>query len=499
MFRLFIGALALFFACGPDIASADSGCLSRAEVRRLVGEKLDGAEEQSWNADLLLKAETYAVSERMSRNGVKVLKRTRRASVGPGLEVPNHSKVVTVPATDKCAELNVARPMSPEEVQQLELGANVDELADFLDIYSFGLLGLGAALDNEVRPGGFSGASAEVAGIKTPDGPHGGIACINARRITDQHDYSDTLAMGMPRPGALPSATVFLLGPACLAQAGAATLRNFQAPDDAAVARQSAAELGAAAAAVKDFGTETVNGVPNRKVGQVDMSFSQVTEDGRTATINSLFVWIDPRHLVRTKMRMEGVLEGQSESQEFFLEQEFSDYRTVPGTTLYEPYREVLRMGGMLTPAQQAEMAEAKTKLDDLDRQLASMPAGQRAMMEKMMGSQIAQMRSLVSGGAVEIEAIVTDIIVNPDFSASPSVLTGGGLLQSADSQSSLIRIIQQHLVSLGYDPGNTHGELSRPTVVAISQFQSANGLEVTGQPSPQLAGILAAAVDARN
>jgi hypothetical protein len=202
---------------------------------------------------------------------------------------------------------------------------------------------------------------------------------------------------------------------------------------------------------------------------------------------------------VRSKMRMEGVLEGQGERQEFFLEQEYSDYRTVPGTTLYEPYREVMRMGGMLTPAQQAEMAEAKTKLDDLDRQLAAMPAGQRAMMEKMMGSQIAQMRSLVSGGAVEIEFIVTDIIVNPDFSASPSILTGGGLLQAGESQSDLVRIIQRHLVTLGYEPGNTHGELSRATVVAISQFQAANGLEVTGQPSPQLAGILAAAVDASN
>jgi peptidoglycan hydrolase-like protein with peptidoglycan-binding domain len=53
--------------------------------------------------------------------------------------------------------------------------------------------------------------------------------------------------------------------------------------------------------------------------------------------------------------------------------------------------------------------------------------------------------------------------------------------------------MVQQHLTSLGYDPGNTNGELSTATIVAISQFQAENDLEVTGEVSPQLAGILAA------
>ena len=56
-------------------------------------------------------------------------------------------------------------------------------------------------------------------------------------------------------------------------------------------------------------------------------------------------------------------------------------------------------------------------------------------------------------------------------------------------------RIIQQDLVTLGYDPGNTNGEATAQTIVAISKFQAEHDLEVTGEPTPQLAGIIKAAI----
>lgn len=56
--------------------------------------------------------------------------------------------------------------------------------------------------------------------------------------------------------------------------------------------------------------------------------------------------------------------------------------------------------------------------------------------------------------------------------------------------------MVQRHLQALGYDPGNTEGELGVQTTIAISQFQAEKGLEVTGEVSPQLAGILASEVD---
>ena len=57
-----------------------------------------------------------------------------------------------------------------------------------------------------------------------------------------------------------------------------------------------------------------------------------------------------------------------------------------------------------------------------------------------------------------------------------------------------LVSMAQKELVALGYDPGNIQGEMSTETVVAISEFQAQNNMEVTGEVTPQLVGALRAA-----
>ena len=61
-----------------------------------------------------------------------------------------------------------------------------------------------------------------------------------------------------------------------------------------------------------------------------------------------------------------------------------------------------------------------------------------------------------------------------------------------------LTRTIQKDLVALGYDPGNIQGEATTQTAVAISTFQAEHGLEVTGEVSPQLAGVIKAELKKR-
>jgi hypothetical protein len=79
---------------------------------------------------------------------------------------------------------------------------------------------------------------------------------------------------------------------------------------------------------------------------------------------------------------------------------------------------------------------------------------------------------------------------------------TGGTSARSAMPSSEdlysddLTQMVQNHLDALGYDTGNTSGEMSLETTIAISQFQAEKGLEVTGEVSPQLAGVLSAEVD---
>jgi peptidoglycan hydrolase-like protein with peptidoglycan-binding domain len=62
-----------------------------------------------------------------------------------------------------------------------------------------------------------------------------------------------------------------------------------------------------------------------------------------------------------------------------------------------------------------------------------------------------------------------------------------------------LVQIIEEKLDALGYDTGAVDGEATVKTAVAISQFQAENGMPVTGEPSPQLAGILSAKVSGSN
>lgn len=50
-----------------------------------------------------------------------------------------------------------------------------------------------------------------------------------------------------------------------------------------------------------------------------------------------------------------------------------------------------------------------------------------------------------------------------------------------------LVANIQMSLTRLGFNPGPVDGVYGRQTADAISQFQHANRLPVTGEPSPQL------------
>lgn len=72
-------------------------------------------------------------------------------------------------------------------------------------------------------------------------------------------------------------------------------------------------------------------------------------------------------------------------------------------------------------------------------------------------------------------------------------------VLPSSAIADELTRIVQTDLLALGYAPGNTDGEATTETVIAISKFQAENNLEVTGAATPQLAGIIKAKLKERN
>lgn len=58
-----------------------------------------------------------------------------------------------------------------------------------------------------------------------------------------------------------------------------------------------------------------------------------------------------------------------------------------------------------------------------------------------------------------------------------------------------LTQIVQQDLTTLGYDTGGTDGTVTTKTIIAVSRFQSEHNLEATGEITPQLAGVIKAAI----
>jgi hypothetical protein len=208
-------------------------------------------------------------------------------------------------------------------------------------------------------------------------------------------------------------------------------------------------------------------------------------------TLDSATIWVDPENYRFLKQRIEGKGNFEGEVRDFFIEIEYSDFRNPPGCgQMDQAYRRVSRMGGMLDDEQMAQMEEARAQLAELEQQLANMPAQQRQMMERMMGSQMATMRSLMNSGSFEYAEETEQIICNPDLASLFRV--GPADISDAD----LVRRIQEYLVILGYEPGNIDGVLDTETTIAISQFQAEQRLEVTGQPSAELARILASGVE---
>ena len=66
-------------------------------------------------------------------------------------------------------------------------------------------------------------------------------------------------------------------------------------------------------------------------------------------------------------------------------------------------------------------------------------------------------------------------------------------ILPIAAAADEVTQMAQQELKALGYDIDNTDGEATMKTIVAISKFQSENNMEVTGEASPQLIGVIRA------
>jgi peptidoglycan hydrolase-like protein with peptidoglycan-binding domain len=339
---------------------------------------------------------------------------------------------------------------------------------------------------------------------------------------------------------------VMMGGNAEFLRAAADAKRADKAYDPSRDAQESLNHMQAFMEKARVIGKETVNGRSAWHIRAEGLNHVQEA-DGGEYRIEAISMYVDTDEYVPLSMKMDGTMIADGESQPMTMNMVQTDYRTVPGSRMYESYRQVMTMSGMLTPEQEAQMAEAQAQLAEFEKQKASMPPQQVAMMESMMGPQLKMIENMAKGGGIEFETVVDNIRVNPalmDAMGNPCPSTGSGAIvavevETAPTASGNIHVvetedppapaptstsntvvvtdappppaaapaavgdettlmIQQNLAALGYDV-NPSGVADTKTAIAISQYQAENDLPVTGETSPQLAGILAAKASAQN
>lgn len=191
----------------------------------------------------------------------------------------------------------------------------------------------------------------------------------------------------------------------------AAGKASEQAPDGRNEAKEAANHMAQFAETAELVGTESING---KDAFHLRSDAVQVREStgGQDFEIDSYSLWIDADNYVPVRLRMEGTASEGGQQREVFIEQQWLDYRQVPNSNMFESYKQVSRMGGVLSPEEEKQMAEAQEQMAEFEKQLEAMPAAQRKMMESMMGSRMDSMRKMVSGGAYEVETEIQEIVV---------------------------------------------------------------------------------------
>jgi outer membrane lipoprotein-sorting protein len=114
-------------------------------------------------------------------------------------------------------------------------------------------------------------------------------------------------------------------------------------------------------------------------------------------------MYVDAEMMMPVKMDMEVENDGRMMRVVIHMK----DYREVDGMTY--PFLMVMEMPNM---ADQMS-AEDRQQFEQMEREMANMPAEQREMMERMMGDQLAKLKEAMAGGSFTQEIAVTELRVN--------------------------------------------------------------------------------------
>ena len=193
-----------------------------------------------------------------------------------------------------------------------------------------------------------------------------------------------------------------------------------QAEREASVreASQNAAEVAELARRLRVVGPATVDGHAVHHLRADQLQRRITGEDGSVMVVDTIELWVDERECVPRKLEMKGTVTSEGQTRPMTIERRDGDYRKVPGSKMYEPFRQVMSIKGAMTAEQERELRQAQVEMQKMEKQLAEMPPAQRQMVEQQMGPQLQMMKRMAAGGGLEIVTDVHAIVVNPDSAA---------------------------------------------------------------------------------
>ncbi|MGH7541672.1 MAG: hypothetical protein ACRELC_11795, partial [Gemmatimonadota bacterium] len=164
---------------------------------------------------------------------------------------------------------------------------------------------------------------------------------------------------------------------------------------------------------------------------------------GEDLTLRSITLWLDADEYVSRRAVLEGEARLEGRPQPVTFELLSQDYRRVDG--MYEPFRGVVRAGGMMeaiTSADPEKAEEMREAMEEMEEQLARMPPEQRRMVEAQMGAALERLRQFSEGGGdFEMVTEVKELRVN---AGPPTPFGTGGILAEGDASLDIAGMVVQ-------------------------------------------------------
>lgn len=137
-----------------------------------------------------------------------------------------------------------------------------------------------------------------------------------------------------------------------------------------------------------------------------DLDFGQSMGDEDFTPTDGTF-YVDAQQWIPRRMRFSGEMHTEEGPRTVTSTIDLLDYREVGG--MLHPYHTTIQIEGMGA----AVDPEMRAQYEEMQKQLADLPESQRAMAERMMKGQMEQIEKMMAGGAMTIEAVVSEVRVN--------------------------------------------------------------------------------------